>query len=650
MREGPVMTTASFAPVYPTMSCPGISGQVYPENDEPIFENIPSELKNLEQWVLWKKEERGGNLTKIPYDPKTWSKASSTDRGTWGSYDQAITAYRKGDFQGIGFVFSGEDDIIGIDWDHVRDPYTGAWDEMALEEIRNIGSYAEISPSGTGAHVIVRGTIPGDRKRSGNREMYSHSRYFTVTGRHIPETPLSVEKANPGSIEAVYNAMVGGQGVTESEHGATDETDEIPDDEILRMCQNAANRRKFNALWSGRWSEYPSQSEADSALCCILAFYTRNPIQIDRISRKSKLYREKWDEMRGKMTYGMQTIQHALETQKEHYKNQKGIGTPETKEHREFALTDLGNKDRMLGTYGDQIRYCTKTRRWYIWNGQIWKPDETDFIMILASKVARAIYHEAAMQNSDHQRGQIVQWGRTSESLPRQVAMVKTTEPHVAITLEELDNNPNLFNCRNGTLELDTLTFREHRRDDMLTRWADVEYDPDATCPLWEKHLNLVFGGDDAFIRDFQMICGYNLLYDNPEQIFFILWGSGKNGKSKTVEVLSSIMGDYAINISPETLMAKNNSGPRSDLVRIMGTRMATSCEGDEGCQLGEGTIKQLTGDEYIVARRLYENEIQFRPLAKIWFATNHKPVIRGSDTGIWTGMVGPLHGYDPGE
>ena len=214
--------------------------------------------------------------------------------------------------------------------------------------------------------------------------------------------------------------------------------------------------------------------------------------------------------------------------------------------------------------------------------------------------------------------------------------MITCACPAVAVTPDEFDAHPTLLNCQNGTLELDTLTFREARREDLLTKCCGVDYDPAAECPTWLDHLDLVFGGDAAYVQGFQMLCGYSLLQDNPEQIMAILYGTGKNGKSLTIGALARVWGDYAVNIAAESLMVKRSEGPRSDLARLCGARLITASEGEAGAYLAESVVKQLTGDDAITVRRLYENEFEFRPGAKIFLATNHEPRIRGTDEGIW--------------
>jgi putative DNA primase/helicase len=131
-------------------------------------------------------------------------------------------------------------------------------------------------------------------------------------------------------------------------------------------------------------------------------------------------------------------------------------------------------------------------------------------------------------------------------------------------------------------------------------------------------------------------MCGYTLLGTNPQQIMFILYGRGRNGKSKTIVVLARIFADYAVNIAADSLMAKRFENARSDLARLAGARLATAAKGAEGARTDEAIIKQITGEYVITVRKLYENEFEFTPVAKIWMTTNHEPVIPGTDDGIW--------------
>ena len=146
-----------------------------------LLNNIPEELRRRPQWLVWRLEERDNKPTKIPYIAGGVGKASSTDSETWRSFDEAVVVLKTGRYDGIGFAFSTGDPYAGIDLDDCRNPETGELEEWAAKTVQDLDGYAEISPSGTGVHIIVRGKAPN--KKRGKVEAYSSERYFTITGQ-----------------------------------------------------------------------------------------------------------------------------------------------------------------------------------------------------------------------------------------------------------------------------------------------------------------------------------------------------------------------------------------------------------------------------------------------------------------------------------
>lgn len=299
---------------------------------------IPAELTARVQWVLWRGEDRVDlttgemTLTKIPIDPQTLRHASSTDPSTWGTFPQCVrampvaleeweftnpAAYRGG---GIGYVFTIEDPLSGIDLDHCIDRATGSVAPWAQEILTRINSYAEVSPSGAGIHCYVHGTVPRGRKK-GAVEVYNHGRYFTVTGWHLPDTPDAL-RPRQDVLMALYREHFG---MEESATGGQRDVAAwsfppvLEDAALLDTIGKARNQEKFRTLWAGDWRAYGSQSEADLALCNQLAFYTLNLPQLDRLFRQSKLMRDKWDHKRGAYTYGERTMLAALSAQTAQY-------------------------------------------------------------------------------------------------------------------------------------------------------------------------------------------------------------------------------------------------------------------------------------------------------------------------------------------
>ncbi|REA00587.1 hypothetical protein DEQ92_19675 [Haloferax sp. Atlit-6N] len=228
-------------------------------------------------------------------------------------------------------MFTKEDPIVGIDLDDCRDPETGDVDEDAQDIIDRLDSYTEISPSGMGYHVLIKGDLPEGRNRRGHIELYDTARFFTVTGDRVDNTPGHV-KRRQDALEAIHREYV--QLHSENKEPERDEHTSVrddakttpavalEDDELLKKAKNASNGPKFERLWNGNTAGYDSNSEADMALCCLLAFWTGgDTTQIDTLFRQSGLLRAKWDEVHyaDGSTYGEKTIERAVEATSEYY-------------------------------------------------------------------------------------------------------------------------------------------------------------------------------------------------------------------------------------------------------------------------------------------------------------------------------------------
>jgi uncharacterized protein DUF3987/primase/DNA polymerase family protein len=273
-------------------------------------------VQDLRQWLCWRYEERGGKATKVPYSPLTGERASSTDPATWAKYTEAATAYREDGYDGIGFVFTKDDPFCGVDLDGCRDPETDEIEPWAKGIVQELNSYTEVSPSGAGLHILVRGELPDGRNRQGRIEMYDHGRYFTITGRHLEGTPPRIETRQE-QLLSLRHRVLGEPPSASGQETPRPQTDaELSDQEIIEKATQADNGEKVRRLWNGDKSDYPSSSEADQALCSLLAFWTGpDPHRIDSLFRQSGLYRKKWD----RADYRDRTIRKALEGRTEFY-------------------------------------------------------------------------------------------------------------------------------------------------------------------------------------------------------------------------------------------------------------------------------------------------------------------------------------------
>jgi primase-polymerase (primpol)-like protein len=334
-------------------------------------EHVPSQLRQIEQWICWRTELRDGKQTKLPVEPGTGEFASTDDPSTWTSFREALEFAVESDaVEGVGFVFTEDDPFVGVDLDDCRDPESGHQNAWATDVIQILDSYTEISPSRTGAHVLIEGTIPGDHNRKDDIEIYETGRYFTVTGQPLPDWDGEVEHRqqeletvyeeyvarddapemdtswleddpdrnsaenpspngdSPQSKTTVSTAMPAENSESPSTNGQTptDTTDMSKSSTQIRglselnaalvqRAMNAENGEKFERLWNGNWRGlgYESHSESDMGFCSMLAFWTGcDPHRIDAIFRESGLMREKWEEDRGTQTYGEITISKAL--------------------------------------------------------------------------------------------------------------------------------------------------------------------------------------------------------------------------------------------------------------------------------------------------------------------------------------------------
>ena len=275
------------------------------------------DIRDLKQWLCWRTEERDGKPTKVPYSPLTGERASTTDPGTWGSYQEALSAHRARGYHGVGLVFTAEDDLCGVDLDKCLDPETGEIESWAQEIIEELHSYTEISPSGTGVHVLVRAELPEGWNRKGQFEAYDRGRYFTVTGRHLAGTPRSIASRQE-QLEHVVRRVFGEPKSTSGHKAPNLEfINQLSDKEVIEKASTADNGEKLRPLWAGDINSYSSASEADQALCSLLAFWTGpDPGRIDGLFRQSGLYREKWE----RRDYRERTIARALDGRVEFYR------------------------------------------------------------------------------------------------------------------------------------------------------------------------------------------------------------------------------------------------------------------------------------------------------------------------------------------
>jgi putative DNA primase/helicase len=298
--------------------------------------------------------------------------------------------------------------------------------------------------------------------------------------------------------------------------------------------------------------------------------------------------------------------------------------------------TDLGNARRLVDRHGADLINVGAT--WFAWDSMRWQADHTGEVVRRAKDTAESIVLEAERAPTGEVREALLKHALRSQSAGALKAMVTlaSTEPSVVVSADQLDAHPMLLNVQNGTVDLTTGELRRHDRADLITRLAPVPYVPDAVCPIWDRFMNTITGGDHELRAYLLRLTGAMLIGRGTDQKVFMLHGSGDNGKTTFVETSRRVLGDYAAQAQMSTFVAGGRQSVRNDIARLAGRRLVTATEGDETQRLDEGLVKQLTGDDTITARYLYREHEEFRPTFTLMIVTNHLPEIRGSDRAIW--------------
>jgi putative DNA primase/helicase len=302
--------------------------------------------------------------------------------------------------------------------------------------------------------------------------------------------------------------------------------------------------------------------------------------------------------------------------------------------------TDLGNAERMVSLFGQDLLYVPKWKEWYVWDGAHWTPDATLRVETCAKETARAIQDEAEQANNDDLRT----WGLASESRSKQLAMVDLarSDPRVCTVPEAFnaDGSAYWLNCPNGTVDLRTGELRPNNRDDRLTTVTGVPFEPydPAKAPKWEGFLGQV--QPDQEKRSFlQRATGASLIGETLDHHVLIHQGGGQNGKGTFFERLLHALGDYGRAIPEELLVANSGQHP-TVYATLFGCRLAIVAETKHGDALACSRLKKLTGGDTIAARRMGEDWWNYRPVAHLHVHTNAIPRVTDDTLGMWRRLL----------
>jgi putative DNA primase/helicase len=300
-----------------------------------------------------------------------------------------------------------------------------------------------------------------------------------------------------------------------------------------------------------------------------------------------------------------------------------------------FTDTDIANGRRLATRHGQDLRYAPE-RGWYVWDGARWAFDEgTLQVLIRAKDTAEAIYNEIRIAS---QRDEMYRHARKSQSRKSIEAMIwlARSEAGIPMHITDFDTDGYMFNVQNGTLNLKTGQLQPHRREDLISSVAGTYFDHTAEAELWDAFLWRVTDKNEELYGYLRRLVGYLLVGDVREQTLHFLHGDGSNGKSVFCELLTALLGDYALVASPDLIMLKKHGGIPNDVARLRGVRLAQMNETSQGARFDEAKLKDLTGSDSLSARFLHKEFFDFEPTHRLLIRGNHKPAISGTDAGIW--------------
>ena len=607
-------------------------------NGNQAFAAIPAELRAMRRWMLWRSAKRKGKgkITKIPFQP-SGAPAKSTDPKTWSTFNVVADALRAGGFSGIGFALG--DGIAGVDLDDAIND-AGNPEPWALEIVQQLKSYTEISPSGRGLHVIVRGKLPPKRRRKGRVEMYDSGRYFCMTGNAIPGSANTVEERT-AELAHIHALSFGSTPHTKVSASLSEAV--VPNNIDATIAAAIVNVPEFAATWN-RKRDFSDQSAScyDMALA---NFCVRLGLGEGQFQQMSRRWREKHNDDPAKADrpdYIRTTWQKAVTSGNGRHTTAASSAVAAAVPGSEAAvpfdhLTDIGNAARIARENKNRLRFLYGPGYWLVWDGKRWKPDDDGSVVKLAVATVLKIHDEAKrLPFGDDARAKLIAHATRSERKERIIAMIDLAKPELAAQPDVMDADPFLFNVSNGTIELRTGQLRAHDPSDRITKLAPVTFDPDAAAPLFMRFLDRIFAGDADLIGYIQRVLGMALTGDVREQHLWILWGEGANGKNTLLDSVCGLMGDYAGQTPPHLLTSSKQREHPTEIADLMGRRLAVAAETEDDAPLRLQLVKILTGNARIKARVMRGDYFEFPRTHKLILMTNNRPSVREDTEAAW--------------
>lgn len=300
--------------------------------------------------------------------------------------------------------------------------------------------------------------------------------------------------------------------------------------------------------------------------------------------------------------------------------------------------TELRAKEIFVIRFQQELRYVLEAKSFFNYDGTRWMRDGGDVALGMAQTLTSILIRYAGTITDAAQSTLIAKFAIFCESrrVIQAVVILSQSDERMVGRLADFDHDLFLLNTVSGTIDLRTGRIREHRREDMITKITAVSYDAEARCDRWERFLHEIFAGNADVIDFVSRAIGYSLTGDTREELMFIAYGRGANGKSTFLEIVKRTLGDYATTCDSDVLLARGRRESTNDIARLNGARFVSCVEVNQGRALDESRVKAMTSSDTMTARFLYQEFVEFKPALKLWLGTNYRPEIRGTDDGMW--------------
>jgi P4 family phage/plasmid primase-like protien len=633
-------------------------------------------FKNKSVWCVWKYEIKNDRWTKPPCSWRNGHRGSITDTANWCTFDEAIAAMTRFSLDGIGLVLEAAG-CSGVDLDDcITD--AGSYTPLAAEAVAYGETYSEVSPSGYGLHFLVEGTAGRTIKRDDlGIELYSHGRYFTITGQQIAEAPA---KIRPAPRLICYLARIDAEtpkpGREARPNGDAKAVATGEDFWSNVNCAALANlnrwvpalhptaRKQATGGWRvkskdlGRnleedlsyhpqgvsdWGEerglspidavqrYGAAADAVEAALWLCRQMGLEPAALGWIGKRNQQFTDDPDPESGRQASNIHSVLD------ESWRS-RFAENPDT----DLADMEAGPSKRHGSDFEDQmatafvakhqeeLRYCKELgKTWFQWVGSHWKKNETDLALHYARLIAR--------EHNVIANGMEIKRTTAKAATVAGIEKLARADPAVATTATQWDSDPYLLGTPGGTVDLRTGELRPANPADMISKVTAVAPARMET-PIWDRFLREATSGDEERKGDEELIAfiyrlgGYCLTAVVRDHILPFLLGPGGNGKGKLLNTMEGIWGDYAKTASTDLLMGAKGERHPAELADLNGARLVLAQEAEEGKQWSAKRVKQLTGGDTISARFMNCNFFTFRPTHKLLIAINDPPIIRKVD------------------